>query len=622
MILERLVQLRQKMQEQNIDVYLVLSSDFHGSEYIGDYFKCREFISGFTGSAGSVVITKTKAGLFTDGRYFLQAEEQLKDSGIKLFRQGEEDVPTIGQFLNDELNDEQCLGFDGRTVNARFIEELQSEFANKYILIRHDVDLIGEIWNNRPAMSREPIWELDIKYAGETRSDKIAKIQQQMMDVGATCHLIASLEDIAWILNLRGNDVQYCPVFLAYAMIDKEHMTLFVHRECMSDELVKILFADQIEIKNYEEIYDFIKAFQAEKIFLDKAKTNYTLIKALDKTDNKEAQESRRVETKKRCKIIDGDNPSTLLKAIKNEVEIANIHQAHIKDGIAMTKLLYWITTQIAAKEKTSDRDKTTALSITEISVADKLEELRQKADDYVGASFASIIGYKEHGAIIHYEATPDSDSSLNPDGLLLMDTGGHYLYGSTDITRTISLGEPTKQQKQYYTAVLKGHINLAMTKFRQGTFGSKLDELAREPIKKLGLDYKHGTGHGVGYLLSVHEGPQAISQKGNSATKVAFVAGMVTSNEPGVYLPREYGIRLENLMLCKRSMENIDDQSLEFETLTMVPFDISLINADDLNQEERQYLNLYHKIVRQNIAPYLGGEQRKWLEEITVKLL
>ena len=419
---------------------------------------------------------------------------------------------------------------------------------------------------------KEFVWELDIKYAGEARRMKIAKIRQAMAEKGVTQQVFTNLEDIAWALNLRGNYEEYCPVFLSYMVIEEENVTLFAQREDFSEELIVALLKDKIIFKDYDETSEYAKG--------------------LERGDN-----------------YDEINPIILLKAIKNETEIANIRQANIKDGVAVTKLLYWLQHNVGKKE------------ITELSVADKIVELRAVNEDYLGESFQAIVGYQEHGVIIHYNATKESNANIHPTGMLLIDTGGHYLCGTTDTTRTITLSKPSKQQKKHYTAVLKGNLRLAMARFSKDTTGVELDAIARNPVKDIGLDYNHGTGHGVGYILNVHEGPQRITKQGKSASEIAFKEGMITSNEPGVYLPDEYGIRLENVILCKQHQNNQDKQLLDFETLTLVPFDINLIDPEELNQEERQYLNQYHAKVCQTLLPYMGKEEAKWLLKITAPI-
>jgi len=597
---EQLRLLRQKMKVKNIDVYLVVSDDFHGSEYVGDYFKCREFLTGFTGSAGSVVITQTSAGLFTDGRYFLQAMEQLQGTGIELFKQGEKGVPSIPEYLNSQLTNGQCLGFDGRTINKAFVEALRTKFQGKAVVISGDNDLVGDIWEDRPAISRQTVWELDMQYTGQSRVEKVAKIRDELLRQGVDYHIISSLTDIAWIFNLRGGDVKCCPVFLAYALITKEEQIIFAHRECFSTELVEVLLKDGVRLRKYEEVYQYLSELGQEtkhntavKILLDSKRTNYALTNVIDDSFT----------------IVDATDPSIRLKAVKNETEIINLRKAHIEDGIAVTKFLYWLKTNIGKED------------ITEISAAKQLATFRARGEGYLEESFAPIFGYQEHGAIVHYSATCESDAKLMPDGLLLMDTGGHYLYGSTDVTRTITLGNASAKQRQHYTAVLKGQLRLSMARFLSGCVGSNLDYLARGPLWALGLDYKHGTGHGVGYLLSIHEGPQTIRFNARSEGEVPFLQGMVTSNEPGVYIAGEYGIRLENLMLCQASMRSEYGQFMEFETLTMIPFDLDCINRDDLSVEEQQYLNQYHEKVREAILPHLNQEEGEWLLKATAKV-
>ena len=589
MIANRFAQLRQKMKEYKIDVYLILSDDFHGSEYVGDHFKCREFITGFNGSAGSVLITQTEARLFTDGRYFLQAEVQIKGTEIILVKQDVKGEPTIKQSLRQILQIGQRLGFDGRTISAKMAEELTQIVQEKQGNTCTTIDLVGAIWNNRPKLSKESVWELELNYAGISRKEKLRQIRKRMKEKGATCHLLSSLEDIAWLFNLRGGDVKYSPFFLAYAVITDKTQLLFVNQSSLSEKLVKTLSLEGIKINAYEDIYEYVKGIKA-KVLLDPLRTNHAVVQSLGAGTD----------------IIEGDNPSILLKAIKNETEIVNLRKAHLKDGVAMTKFLYWLSKNIGKA------------AITEISAAEKLEEFRQMGDNYLGQSFAPIFGYQEHGAIIHYSATKESDATLTSAGLLLMDTGGHYLEGSTDITRTVSLGRLTGQQRQYYTAILRGNLNLAQAHLSKGSVGSSLDILARKPIKDLGLDYQHGTGHGVGYLLSIHEGPQSIRIPRKDVKEVAFEAGMVTSNEPGVYLSGEYGIRLENIILCKQA---VLEEELAFETLTMVPFDLKCIEPEALTETEKNYLNKYHEEVRETLLPYLTKEESQWLCQNTCEL-
>ena len=417
---------------------------------------------------------------------------------------------------------------------------------------------------------RKAVWELDVKYAGETRSSKMTRVRQLMASEGTRELAVSNLEDIAWILNLRGDYKEYCPVFLSYLIIDSEIATLFAKREDFSDDLIKCLFADGINFKEYDEKADYAKELQREAPY-------------------------------------DAIDPMALFKAIKNDVEIQNFKRVNIKDGVAMVKLLYWLQENVAKEE------------ITELDVADKIIELRSVNEDYLGESFPAIVGYQEHGVIIHYHATAATNATIRPEGVLLIDTGGHYLSGTTDTTRTITLSEPTEAQKRHYTAVLKGNLNLGNTKFQQGTLGIELDEIARQPVQDIGLDYAHGTGHGVGYILNVHEGPHRITKQGKNASEVPLQAGMITSNEPGVYIDGEYGIRLENVTLCRGV--NGDEQVLELETLTMVPFDINLIDVSELTDTQKQCLNEYHENVYQTLLPHLSKEEGEWLAKITAKV-
>lgn len=592
----RLAALREQMTEHNIDVYIILSDDFHGSEYVGDYFKCREFISGFNGSAGSVVVTQNSAVLFTDGRYFLQAEEQLAGTEMILYRQGEKGVPTLSAYVSTKVEEGQTLGFDGRTVSTSFIEQLKTLLQGKTVLLCSEFDLVDRIWTNRPPLSKASVWELDLKYAGISRTDKLLKIREQMAEEQATHHFISSLTDIAWILNLRGGDISYCPIFLAYMVITLDGVTLFVHRECFSRELEEQLATNGVKIVDYEKIYQYANDLETKnqaKVLLDTRRINYEIVKGIRKS----------------AFIIDKPNPSEQLKAIKNETELRNIKKAHQEDGVAVAKFLCWLESKVGKE------------TLTELSVADKLEEFRAMGDLYLGSSFAAIVGYQEHGAIVHYNATAKSNSVLKKNGLLLFDTGGHYLYGSTDITRTVCLGKATSAQKENYTAVLKGHIRLACAEFAYGSPSCELDMVAREPIKELDLNYQHGTGHGIGYLLSVHEGPQNIRMKGADSSEVPFEAGMITSNEPGIYIAKEYGIRLENLMICHEGTRTSTNRQMTFETVTMAPFDRRLINKGDLSEEEQNWLNDYHRDVYLNLAPYLNKEEEQWLLKATAKV-
>ena len=526
-VTERLKALRKLMKEKKIDAYLVPTDDFHGSEYVGDYFKCRKFITGFTGSAGTAVIMQDMAGLWTDGRYFIQAADQLRGSTIELFRSGEPGVPTVHQFLAEKLEKSMCLGFDGRTVSAREVEELNMLLEEKDITFSVNEDLIGEIWEERPELSCEPVMELDVKWAGESRKDKIARIREHMKAKEADMFILTSLDDIAWLLNIRGNDIHCCPVVLSYLIMIDTEVRLYANAADFSEEIRTNLADDGVKIYPYEDVYSYVQTISGDKkIQLSKANVNSRLVSNIP------------------CNvtIVDEPNLTLLPKAVKNQTEMDNERAAHIKDGVAVTKFIRWMKTNVA-KER-----------ITELSAAEKLYQFRSEQEHFLGDSFDPIIAYGKHAAIVHYSATEETDIPLEARGMVLADTGGHYLEGTTDITRTIVLGTVTEKEKKYFTAVLRGNLNLAAAKFKYGCTGLNFDYLARSPLWELGEDYNHGTGHGVGYLLNVHEGPNSFRWKnlpGNPAP--VLEEGMITSDEPGYYLENEFGIRHENLVLCKR---------------------------------------------------------------------
>ena len=510
-VLERLKALRELMKERKIDAYLVPTDDFHASEYVGDYFKCRKYITGFTGSAGTAVIMQDMAGLWTDGRYFLQAADQLEGSTIQLFKMGEPEVPTVHQFLADKLEKGMCLGFDGRTVTAREADKLEELLREKEITFSVNDDLIGEIWNDRPALSCEPVMELDVKWAGESRKDKIAGIREQMKEKKADIFILTSLDDIAWLLNIRGNDIHCCPVVLSYLIMTDTEVRLYANAAAFSEEICTNLADDGVKIYPYEDVYSYVQTISGDKkILLSKANVNSRLVSNIP------------------CNvtIVDEPNLTLLPKAVKNQTEMDNERTAHIKDGVAVTKFIRWMKTNVA-KER-----------ITELGAAEKLYQFRSEQEHFIGDSFDPIIAYGKHAAIVHYSATEETDIPLEARGMVLADTGGHYLEGTTDITRTIVLGPVTEKEKKYFTAVLRGNLNLAAAKFKYGCTGLNLDYLARGPLWELGEDYNHGTGHGVGYLLNVHEGPNSFRWKnlpGNPAP--VLEEGMITSDEPGYYL-------------------------------------------------------------------------------------
>lgn len=594
-IKERLHTLRELMYKKNIQAYIVVTDDFHSSEYVGGYFKVREYLSGFTGSAGTLVVLKDKAALWTDGRYFIQAEEQLKGSSIELMKSGQPNVPEITEYLYNNLNKGDTIGFDGRTVNNAFACKLIEALRDKSITLSYQVDLADTIWTDRPSLSREPVWELDVKYTGLSRKEKLDSIREKMAETGSDILLLTALDEIAWLLNLRGNDVACTPVFLAYMIIEKSSATLCVNKEILNDEIIHQLENDGISLADYNDFYSLISETDNDKIVqLDGSTANYCVIKSIPES----------------TKIIDSQSPVVMMKAIKTPAEMNNIRAAHIKDGVAVTRFIYWL-------KHNADKE-----NITELSAAEKLEEFRAENDTYLGPSFEPIIAYGAHGAIVHYEATEKTNVKIEPKGLCLTDTGGHYLEGTTDITRTIALGKLTQEEKTAFTLVLKGHLNLAAAKFKYGICGENLDYLARYPLWEHGLDFNHSTGHGVGYLLSVHEGPQRIYWNVYSNPKHYILEeGMVISNEPGYYLENHFGIRHENLVLVRKGKKNSYGQFMYLESLTMVPFDRDAIDTALLNSAELEWLNAYHKKVFDTISPYLNGDELEWLKKVTEEI-
>ncbi len=589
---EKITVLREKMQERKMDAYLIPTDDYHMSEYVGEHFKEREYMSGFSGSAGTLLVTQTRALLWTDGRYFLQAQEQLENTSIELMKMGQPGVQTVTEFLAEMLPVHGIIGFDGRTVTAAYVERLLQKAAGKQVTVAADEDLVDEIWKGRPPVSREPVWELSVEYAGVSREDKLADIHRQMEQDGTDALLLTMLDEIAWLLNLRGNDVRNTPVFLAYMLITPNRNVLCLHREILPEKIRDELRKAGVETADYQEIEELLQELPEGTVLqADRQSVNYHLWECVPDG----------------ISIKDKESPVVNSKAIKNQTEIRHIRQAHVKDGIAVTKLIYWLKTHVG-KEK-----------ITEISAAAKLEELRAQAEDYLGPSFDPIIAYGAHGAIVHYEATPETDVELFPEGLLLMDTGGHYLEGTTDITRTIALGEISEEERQAYTAVLRGHLHLGAAHFLYGCCGQNLDILAREPLWEQGLDFRHGTGHGVGYLLNVHEGPQSfrfrITENGPA---VVLEEGMILSNEPGYYCAGKYGIRHENLVLCTEAQKTEYGRFMKLDTLTMAPFDIDAIDPQQMTEQELKWLNEYHQRVYQTLSPYFEGEELVWLRNMT----
>lgn len=590
---QRLEMLRAVMREYQVDYYLIPTEDFHGSEYVGEYFGCRRFITGFTGSAGTAVIDQEGAGLWTDGRYFLQAAKQLEDSGVTLFRMGEEGVPTIAEFLEQNLKPGQCAACDGRTISGTYARELQRIAEKKQAVFRSCDDLTGKIWTDRPSLSCAPIWLPDENYVGVCREEKLERVRAFLKEKGADIMVLSSLDEIAWLFNIRGGDVACCPLVLSYAVIGRKEAFLYVQEKACSESFYRAMDSCGVRIKSYASIYEELSELAEDQVvWADPGRVNMALCDLLKSAKS----------------VVEDTSPIPLMKAVKNEKELEGFSRAHLYDGAAVTRFLFWLKTHVGKE------------SITEISAARKLEEFRKECSSYLMPSFEPIMGYQEHGAIVHYSATKETDKQIKAEGILLSDTGGHYQEGTTDITRAIVLGPLTDIQKEHYTRVLKGNLALAAAKFPKGCSGESLDAIARMPLWEAQLDYNHGTGHGVGHILNVHEGPQVIRwgyRKGNHPT--ALQDGMVISDEPGLYLESEYGIRLENLIVCRDLGSNKFQHFMGFEVLTLVPFEREAIKPELLNEEERNALNDYHERVCTEIMPFMKTQEEKdWLAEVT----
>ena len=593
MIKQRIENIRDLMKEKNIYAYIVPSSDYHQSEYVGDYFKSREFMSGFTGSAGTLIISMDEAGLWTDGRYFIQAENELKDSGIKLFKMGEEGVPTIEEYLLEKLPKNSTLGFDGRVMSVKEGQSLANKLAFKGINIEYKYDLVNDIWEDRCSLPTEKAFLLGTEYSGESFSDKLSRIRAVMKEKKATTHILASLDDIAWLFNIRGRDVKSNPVVLSYAVITIDSVYLFIDKNKIGKDIRAELSKENVQIKGYEEVYEFIKNIDEDEVVLiDTSKVNYAIYNNIPSNVQK----------------IEERNPSILFKSIKNEIELKNIRNSHIKDGVAFTKFMYWLKNNIGKIE------------ITEISATQKLEEFRREQDKFIEPSFSTIAAYKDHAAMMHYSATEESNYKLEPRDLFLVDSGGQYFDGTTDITRTIALGPIPENVRKDFTNVVRGMIRLSKAKFLYGCRGYNLDILARGPLWEEGIDYKCGTGHGIGFVLNVHEGPNGFRWKVREDIDDTCILeeGMVTTNEPGVYVENSHGIRIENEIVVRKAEKNEYGQFMDFEVITFAPIDLDAIDESLILKDEKVYLNNYHKQVYDKISLYLNEEEKQWLKTYT----
>ncbi len=592
---EKLCKLREAMKNEGIHCYLIPTSDYHDSEYISGFFRVREYFSGFTGSAGTLVVTETEAALFTDGRYFIQAEQELSGTEIKLMRMGEPGVPTIKEYIAENLKVGETLGFDGRVVKAEqaaIYEEMVVEKKGKLIW---DKDLASKVWESRPPLVHQPVYVLSEAYSGESCAQKLKRVRVAIEQTGADVHVLTSLDDIAWLCNLRGNDVEYCPVVLSFAVIDKERVLLFAgdkEMTAISEEIRTYLEENHITLLPYEAFYPYVAGVEHKKVLLSLKRCSYALKKALEK----------------QIEIIDKPNPTELMKALKNDVETENLRKAHLKDGVAVTRFMYWLKTNIGK------------IQITELTAAEILEQLRRMQEHFIEPSFETISAYGSNGAIIHYSASVEQCAVLEPKGLFMVDSGGHYLEGSTDITRTFVLGKVTEEMKKHFTLVLRAMLNLKNIRFLYGCRGMNLDIKAREVLWEAGLDYKHGTGHGVGYLLNVHEGPNSFRWRsaGEQLESAVLEEGMVTTDEPGIYIEGSHGIRIENELLCCKGEKNEYGQFMYFEDLTYVPIDLDGVEPKLMEEKDIRRLNEYHRQVFDKLSPYFEGDELTWLKEAT----
>ena len=575
MVKERIEELRNLMKEHGIDLYIIPTSDYHQSEYVGEYFGARKYMSGFTGSAGTLIVGLDEARLWVDGRYHIQAEKQTANTGITLMKMGLAGVDTINEYL--EKNADKTVGFDGRVMSYQEVLNMKNKVIS-------NVDLVNEIWHDRPSISHEPAFIYDEKYCGESRGSKLQRLRKAMKDCNH--HIITSLDDIVWLFNIRGNDVPCNPVVLSYALINQEDAYLYVQDGVIDAKIEAILKRDSIYIKNYNDIYDDVEKLTG-KVLLDKQIVNYEICRRLN------------------CEIVNGPNPTQLFKAIKNKTEIEATKYAHIKDGVAVTKFMYWLKTNVGK------------IPMDEVSISDKLEEFRKAQKDFYDLSFDTICAYKENAALMHYKAEPGKCATVTNEGLLLIDSGGQYFDGTTDITRTFVLGNISDIERRDYTVALKALLRLQDARFIAGTTGPNLDLFAREMVYKYNLDYRCGTGHGVGHFLNVHEGPNGFRPKDRPGSNAmcAFEPGMITTDEPGIYIENSHGVRHENELLCVETANNEYGQFLRFEPITMVPFDLDGLDLNLLSNHEIEQINEYHQLVFDTIAPYLTSEEKSWLQ-------
>lgn len=585
---ERIALLREQMKKHNIDYYIITSADAHQSEYVPLHWKSRAWISGFSGSAGTVIVSKEKAYLWADGRYHIQAAEQIAGSEIELIKWGLAGVKDFPEWLGETIQDGEKCAFDGRSLSISQFENLEKCCSGKKVSFETGLDLIGEIWSDRPAMPADKAFEHELRYAGKSRLEKIEEVRQHLTKEKADSTLITSLDDIAWLMNFRGNDVECTPVVSSYVYLDKNQTILFISPEKLEPALKDSLLQDKIVLKDYDDVFTFVPTIEKQTIILNPARVSIRLRHLVNNS----------------CTVLALPDVTTDLKAVKNDVEQKNIELAQVKDGVAMVRFLMWVKEAVKTQE------------LEEADIHVKLTELRAEQEENKGPSFITIAGYEENAASMHYTPIKGQSKKLAPKNMLLVDTGGQYLGGTTDITRTIILGEITPEMKEDFTTVLKSHIGLATARFLKGTAGCNLDILARLPMWERGLDYKCGTGHGVGYFLSVHEGPQGFSQSLRS--NAVFKPGMYVTNEPGIYKENQWGIRIENTLLVREDETVGSDTFYSFDTISYCPIDLEGIDVSLLTVKERDWLNRYHAMVYSKLCNYLTQAERNWLKENT----
>ncbi len=591
-VVKRLELLRSVMKDNNCDWYFFTSDDYHASEYVADFFKIREYFTGFTGENAFLLLNDSDAYMWTDARFFLQADIELKDSTVKLMKMGEPGVPTISEFVKANLKTGESLFFDGRMVSTQLGLKLESLAQENGASVVYDCDLAGSLWEKRPALPVSNITIYDESLVGESVSSKIARIRAKMDEYGAKTFFLGSIDDIAWITNMRGRDVDCNPVYLSYMLITSGEAVLFMEKEEVTETVWKYLDGLNIKIDDYNNILEYLKNYSFEgPVLLDTSAVNFSCYKIISD----------------KVKVINRMNPSKPMKAVKNDTEIKRLKECYINDSVCVTKFIYWL------------KNNASKGNLTEIKASDYLDNLRGNVPGFLDLSFPTISGYGQNGAIVHYSATPESDAVIKPEGMLLVDSGGQYQDGTTDITRTISVGPVTEEMRLHYTKVAVGMLSLAAARFLHGCTGRNLDILARKPLWDIGLDFKHGTGHGIGYILNVHEGPQNIRWKfAEGSTEYPLEAGMVTSDEPGVYIEGKYGIRIENAILCVRDKANEYGDFLKFEHLTYTPLDRELLDKSVLSDSELELVNSYNEMVYKTTADLLTGEEAKWLFDVT----